>query len=157
MKAKSFISVTALLAASCAIDDGQRPVTKPAPIASEPTLTVQLAGTSWDVVTVGGAPVAPGTGRKTPRVTFANETRVSFTGGCNTFTGGYVYGWPEEISFGQDVASTRMACSPALMKQDQNLAAALASAAKIVNTRTGKAIVDASGVELVTLRAPSQQ
>jgi heat shock protein HslJ len=156
MNAKLLMSATTLLAAGCAVDEGQRPETKPAPVASGPSLTVQLAGTSWEVVTLAGSPVAPGMGTKTPSITFVDETRASFTGGCNKFTSGYAYGWPEVISFDENAASTRMACSPELMKQDQNLATALKSSARIVNTSSGKAIVDASGVELLTLRAAPQ-
>lgn len=151
------MAATVLLAAGCAVDKGHRPETKPAPVASGPSLTVQLAGSSWEIVSMAGAPVTLGAGMRTPSLTFVDETRVSFTGGCNNFTSGYSYGWPEEIRFEENAASTRMACPPSLMKQDLNLAAALESTARIVNTNSGKAIVDAAGIELLTLRAASRQ
>ena len=152
MKRNDLIATSILLAAGCVANDGESPVTKPALTAEGPTLTVQLAGSTWEIASIGGATVVQDAGMKAPTLHFIDETRASFTGGCNTFRGGYVYGWPETISFDANFASTRMACSPQLMKQDQDLSNALAAAARIVNTDSGKSILDASGRELASLR-----
>lgn len=73
-------------------------------------LPVQLRGTYWKLVHLGGAPVPPATDlRRQPSLVFSEgEDRVSGSGGCNRFTGGFTLSG-SNLSFAP-LASTRMAC-----------------------------------------------
>jgi putative lipoprotein len=79
------------------------------------------------------------------------EGRAVGSGGCNRFTGSYTIDGAA-LSFGP-VASTRMACPPAVMDQEGKFFAALGDARGWrVDDATGKLILlDAGGAALVTL------
>ncbi|MCB2096832.1 MAG: META domain-containing protein [Parvularculaceae bacterium] len=149
----NFLATAALVAtAGCmSATQPQRPETKPSPIATKPAPVVQLAGTSWEIVSINGTPVAENAGGDTPSIAFTDGARVAFTGGCNRFMGGYAFGGPDVISFSEHAAGTKKACTASLVKQDARLMTALQSAQRIIDSGAGKAIVDASGAELVLL------
>ena len=107
----------------------------------------------FDVVSIRGKEAIPGQGKK-PMLTFMDDMRVGFTGGCNQMSGPYLYQPPEEIKLGDQngFVGTRMACAQELMDQDQALTDALQQAVKILPTADGKRLVDAAGTELVVLR-----
>jgi heat shock protein HslJ len=74
-----------------------------APVAGPAT----LAGTSWLVKSVDGQTSVVG---KEPSVAF-DETTVSGSGGCNTYTGEYTYDAATATLTPGTLASTRMACA----------------------------------------------
>ncbi|HEX8901642.1 META domain-containing protein [Vitreimonas sp.] len=80
-----------------------------------------LSGTRWVAQSIEGAPVA----YRTPTIEFAAD-RISGTGGCNRFFGGYTISG-DRISFG-GVGATEMACEPVVMAQEAAFHTALSSA-----------------------------
>src|SRR5512147_1737545 len=105
-----------------------------------------LAGTSWLAEDIGRRGVLDN-----PRTTvsFDQAGRVSGSGGCNRY-GGPVEVSGEMIRFGP-LASTRMACSPAISDQEERFFAALRSATRFVVTAEGKLVLyDATGNAVVT-------
>lgn len=80
-----------------------------------------LSGTRWVAQSIEGAPVA----YRTPTIEFAAD-RISGTGGCNRFFGGYTISG-DRISFG-GVGTTEMACEPVVMAQEAAFHTALSSA-----------------------------
>ncbi len=85
-------------------------------------------------------------------VEFVDTTRVAFTGGCNRYASEYSVTGTDNLRFGKDFASTRKACAPDSMQQDEALAAALGGAAQLRQTTDTLVILAADGTELVTLR-----
>lgn len=79
-----------------------------------------LSGTRWVAQSIEGAPVA----YRTPTIEFAAD-RISGTGGCNRFFGGYTISG-ERISFG-GVGATEMPCEPVVMAQEAAFHTALSS------------------------------
>lgn len=77
---------------------------------------VDLSGTSWNVESVAGQPI-PGAD-----IEFAQD-RISGTGGCNRFFGGYS-AENGRISF-TSVGATRMACAEDVMNREEEFFAAL--------------------------------
>jgi heat shock protein HslJ len=144
-------AIAALVAWGCVTSASERE-TKPSMEAS-----VQLSGTKWEVTSIRGANVKPGMRNTMPMLAFVDEERVSFTGGCNQFTGTYTYASPENIQFGGTppgaFAGTRMACPKELMEQDHALVDALQHTAKILTRDDEKVLVDHQGVELVRLKS----
>lgn len=96
---------SALVAAACASSAPEAP----------------LSGTRWQAQSIEGAPVA----YRTPTIEFAGD-RISGTGGCNRFFGGYTISG-DRISFG-GVGATEMACEPVIMAQEAAFHTALNSA-----------------------------
>ena len=78
-----------------------------------------LSGTSWAGESVAGEPVSG------PTIEFARD-RISGTGGCNRFFGGYS-AEAGRISF-SEIGATRMACEPDIMAREGQFFAALNSA-----------------------------
>lgn len=66
-----------------------------------------LAGTSWIVQSVDDSPAVVG---KEPSVAF-DDTNVSGSGGCNTYSGGYTYDAATATLTPGPLASTRKACT----------------------------------------------
>ena len=64
-----------------------------------------LAGTSWKLTQIGVTPVGPAVGAT---LVFGNDGKVSGSGGCNSFGGGYTVSG-STITF-SELASTLMAC-----------------------------------------------
>jgi heat shock protein HslJ len=87
----------------------------------EPTSAAELAGTSWTLVSIGGAPVVEGSG---PHLTFAANGNASGSTGCNSMSGTYATDGAA-LTFGP-LATTRMACEPNLMNQETAVLQALA-------------------------------
>ena len=83
-----------------------------------------LAGSEWVVEDIAGRGVVD---RSRTSMAFAAEGRVSGSGGCNRFTGGYAQDGAS-LRFGR-MASTRMACVPAAMDQERRFFEALDSVA----------------------------
>ena len=81
-----------------------------------------LAETSWTLVSLGGAPVAEGSGA---RLAFDSAGNVSGSTGCNSVSGTYALDGPS-LTFGP-LATTRMACEEALMAQETAVLEALAA------------------------------
>jgi heat shock protein HslJ/membrane-bound inhibitor of C-type lysozyme len=81
-----------------------------------------LAGNPWTVQQIGGA--APVEGARVS-MQFGNDGRVAGQTSCNNFTGKYAIGG-EGIRIGP-VASTRKACRPELMNQEQQFLMALSA------------------------------
>jgi heat shock protein HslJ len=107
------------LAAGCAAtaDAG-----KPADAAPQASLT----NTYWKLTELGGAPVAmaPGQEREV-RITLADDGKVSGFTGCNRVMGGYSVAGAT-LRFTQ-LAGTRMACPPPLMRLESAVLAGLDS------------------------------
>ena len=87
----------------------------------EPTSAADLAGTSWTLVSIGGAPVVEGSG---PHLTFGSDGKASGSTGCNSLSGTYATDGAA-LTFGP-LATTRMACEEALMAQEAAVLEALA-------------------------------
>ena len=105
-----------------------------------------MAGTSWLAEDIGRRGVLDN-----PRTTvsFDQAGRVSGSGGCNRY-GGPVEVSGETIRFGP-LASTRMACSPAISDQEERFLAALRSATRFVVTAEDKLVLyDTTGNAVVT-------
>jgi heat shock protein HslJ len=97
--------VSGLAAAACASN---------APIAA-------LADTRWSVASLNGEPV----GERGPTIEFSGD-RVSGSGGCNRYFGGYEITGAETIVI-RGVGSTEMACDPPeIMMREQAYFTALA-------------------------------
>ena len=90
----------------------------------EPASAVaDLAGTSWTLVTVGGAPVVEG--GVGARLAFDAAGNVSGSTGCNSVSGTYALDGTS-LTFGP-LMTTRMACEDALMAQETAVLGALAA------------------------------
>ena len=84
------------------------------------TTDMDLAGTSWGLVELGGEPATPGAGGKEPLLSFTEDGKVSGFAGCNRFTGSF-QGDDEALSF-SPLASTRMACAEGMEQENHFLA-----------------------------------
>lgn len=78
-----------------------------------------LNGTSWQIEHIEGAPAIPDA---EAQLAFA-DGRLSGTAGCNRLMGSFTQS-KDALSFAQ-IATTRMACAPALMQQERRLVDAL--------------------------------
>ena len=87
-----------------------------------------LENTYWKLVRIGERPVAASDPKAEPHLQLdRNAKRVSGSGGCNRFTGGYSLDG-DRISF-TELAPTRMFCAPA-MDQERAYFGALAPAGR---------------------------
>jgi heat shock protein HslJ/uncharacterized lipoprotein YbaY len=75
----------------------------------------ELVGQVWTLTALMGEPPLPVT---TITAEFTADGRVSGSSGCNTYMGPYEVNG-SKLSFGQPMASTMMACQPAIMDQEQ--------------------------------------
>jgi heat shock protein HslJ len=73
-----------------------------------------LTGVEWVVEDIGGAGIVD---RSRATLNFQGDGRVSGRGSCNTYAGSYTL-TGESLAFGK-LAATMMACTPALMQQEQ--------------------------------------
>jgi heat shock protein HslJ len=103
-----------------------------------------LAGTSWAVSTVAGAPSSGAT------LVFADDLAGGFAG-CNSFRSPYEAA-DGSLSFGA-VATTLKACDEAIMAFEQSYLAALDSVASYSVADGALALADASGAEVLTFQA----
>ena len=83
-----------------------------------------LRAAEWRAVDVNGAPVA---GDRPLTLRLADAGQASGNSGCNSFTGTYKRRSQSRIDFGP-LASTRMACEPAIMDQERRYLAILDAA-----------------------------
>ncbi len=105
-----------------------------------------MAGTSWLAEDIGRRGVLD---NPPTTMSFDQAGRVGGSGGCNRY-GGPVEVSGETIRFGP-LASTRMACAPAIGDQEERFFAALQSATRFVFTAEGKLVLyDATGDAVVT-------
>jgi heat shock protein HslJ len=72
-----------------------------------------IAGKDWRAIDVNGLPLA-GERLLTLRL---DGGRASGNSGCNSFTASYEFTGGDRLDFGP-IASTRMACEPAVMEQE---------------------------------------
>ena len=100
----------------------------------------------WTVTSIGGDPVLPQS-----KLTFsiAADYRVGGSGGCNSYFAEADLTDPP-LTF-SPVASTRMACDPALMDQESRFFAALGATAGYELQGDSLKLSDAAGVPLVGL------
>jgi putative lipoprotein len=125
------------------------------PLASEVTLTLRrvaaagqrsdepLENTYWKLVELGGAPVTVAERQREPHfILHPADKRVSGSGGCNRFTGGYeLQGY--RLSFKQ-MAGTMMAC-PTGMDRERAFLDALQRVARTRIKQQQLDLLDASG------------
>lgn len=115
-------------------------------VTAQGAVPAQLTGGEWVVESVGGASVG---GDRRARIAIAADGRATGSGGCNRLMGrADING--EAITFGT-LATTRMACVPAVMEQERNLLDALAATRSHRVTSATLTLHDASGAELVRL------
>ena len=107
----------------------------------------ELGGTAWLAEDIQGGGVLD---RLRTTLSFLGDGRVSGTGGCNRYSGPVeVKG--SSIHFGS-LAATMMACSPAVMQQEERFFTALAAATQWKKTPERKLILsDAAGVPVLVL------
>lgn len=104
------------------------------------TVLISLAGTEW----------GPQTDEKPERFIHFKETNVSGSGGCNRFMGGYTFeGGAIKIG---PLASTRMACAPAIMAAEDAWFDILNRAAFAEATAATLVLKDGNGTILGALR-----
>ena len=102
-----------------------------------------LEGPTWRAEQINGSAAA---GAATT-ISIAPGGKVSGSGGCNRLTGSATIAGPS-ITFGP-IASTRMACAPALMAQERSFLDALATA-RAFHIEGGRlTLLDAAGTEAV--------
>ncbi len=112
----------------------------------EPVIESDLVGTAWQVTSIAGTPV---TGSRPITLSIASDLRVDGHAGCNDYfaqasveAGGLQFGLP---------ASTKKACSPDLMAQEQAFFAALAATASYDLSDDSMRLRDGADIPLVGL------
>ncbi|HJS48688.1 MAG TPA: META domain-containing protein [Gaiellaceae bacterium] len=94
---------------------------------SEPGVEPPLVGTHWALAELEGVALEIGEHESAPYLVLDRESsRLSGSGGCNRLAGSYELG-DDGLRFGP-IASTRMACSEAVMEREAAFLAALAAA-----------------------------
>jgi putative lipoprotein len=106
-----------------------------------------LVGTAWRAERIGDEATLDHHGST---LAFASAERVAGSGACNRFSGAVTLSGAS-IAFGP-LASTRMACEPAVMDQEQRFFAALAAARGLRHDEESLELSDADGRVLVRLR-----
>lgn len=107
-----------------AVEITQEPVVEPTDDVSEPQESItenQLAGTSWQLMTMDGAEVMDGM-----TLEFTDDA-ISGVDGCNNFSGGYTLS-DGTLSIGEEIATTLMACPDVDAAMSAQYLAALSSA-----------------------------
>lgn len=103
-----------------------------------------LLGRTWHAQDIGGGAVLA---EQRPAVTFEARGRITGTGGCNRLTGtAKISGSSVAIS---DVGTTRMACAPDVMQQEQKFLEALAAARTFRIAGAQLTLHDGAGTQLV--------
>ena len=99
--------------------------------------TSESPGTGpWQVSTINEADVIDGT---SVTLEFAEEGRVAGSGGCNRYFGSVAIDG-DRITF-SEIGSTRMACEPAIMGQEDRFFAALGEAARFEKSGDSKLVI----------------
>lgn len=112
---------------------------------AEPPLP-SLVGSEWVAEDLGGRGVHD---RIQSTLRFDSTTRVSGSGGCNRYTGALAE-VDGTLHIGQ-LASTRMACPPALLDQETRFLIALAKTARLERRDDTLTLFGADGARLATL------
>ncbi len=87
--------------------------------AGERSVAATLDDTDWQLVDIGGVPVRTTPGERTAYMVLLDGLLTGGSG-CNKLMGDYSHPQPGVLRFGR-VASTRMACPPALQTQEAAL------------------------------------
>jgi putative lipoprotein len=106
----------------------------------------ELIGVTFQVESIAGARVVA----KTATFQAMPDGRVAGSGGCNRYGGAGALA-DGKATFGA-IVSTRMACAPELMAQEQALFGALQKAARYEAKAGSLTLLDATGAALVHLR-----
>ena len=102
-----------------------------------------LEGPTWRAEQINGSAAAGAT----TSISIAPDGKISGSGGCNRLTGSATITGPS-ITFGP-MASTRMACAPAVMAQERSFLDALAIV-RAFHIEDGRLVLlDAAGTEAV--------
>lgn len=117
-----------------------------APAEPLPTLPSGLIDGVWKVTSIGGRPVA---GERPVTLSIAADQRAGGHSGCNNYFAEASI-TRSAIAFGP-AASTRMACAPVLMVQEDAYFAALAAVASFQLEGTTLRLLDAAGIPLIGL------
>ncbi len=106
----------------------------------------ELPGTDWQVGTMGGAPVIPGSA---PTISFGADGSVSGWDGCNRYGGTYkMDGSSLSITLGP---STLMACPEDVMNQASTFTKGLGETASFRMDKANLTLRDAAGADLMEL------
>ena len=108
LRTLAMIGIASLLAAC-----GQTPTPRATPSATTPSAGASIAGTRWLLESIAGAPIAGGT---TVTAHFAADGTVNGSDGCNRYRGSYTV-TGDTVQVADSLASTQMACDPAVMDQ----------------------------------------
>ena len=104
-----------------------------------------LVGSRWQAEEIGGVGVID---RAQSRLEVLENGRIAGNGGCNSFTGAGTLR-DGAVKLGA-LATTRMACPPAIMDQEQKFLAALGKAARYETTSSSGLILrDSRGAALM--------
>lgn len=115
------------------------------PVLAQESLQDSLVGSRWLAEDIAGAGVID---RAQSRLEVLADGRIAGNAGCNAFTGAGAFR-KGNVKVGV-LASTRKACQPAVMDQEQKFLAALGRAARFETLAGGRMILrDSSGAELV--------
>jgi len=106
------------------------------------TMGVDLAGSAWQPSFISAAELPPGI---VMQVEFQPEGKITGTGGCNRFFGGYTVSG-NRIKIGP-LASTRKGC-PGLLRAETALFARLQAATSFMQTDTTLTLFDEAGAKL---------
>lgn len=126
-----------MTAAACA-DGGKATAPSPVPPPDE------LVDGTWRAKEIAGENVTAGQ----PSLRFTQDGRAEGSGGCNSFAGPVSING-DAMTFGR-LASTRKACLPALLDQEQRLFIALAGTRSYDLTGEQLTLLDAAGRPLVS-------
>lgn len=144
MKTRSLLAaalaLAGLLLAACAA-----PTPTPTP---EPAPVTGLGGTSWTLTELDGA--APEAGSPAT-LEFLADGSVAGTTGCNRYFGGFTAD-AASLTFGQ-MGSTKMACEPALMEQENRYLEVIGRAASYAVAGDTLTITADDGATLVFQKA----
>ena len=113
--------------------------------------TMELTG-SWQVVEIGGSPVAAGQPNRKPHLVFSTEGRASGSTGCNRFTGTYQCDG-KSLKFSH-LAMTKMACPPPLDALERAFIQAMA--ATVAAQESGNTLELLDGFGNVQMRLQGQ-
>lgn len=103
-----------------------------------------LENTYWKLTRLGDAPVSPAPNQREAHfILHPGDKRVSGSGGCNGFTGSYERAG-EQLTFGNRMVSTMMACA-AGMEVERNFMAALQQVRNSKIKQQQLELLDASG------------
>lgn len=113
----------------------------------------ELAGTQWQVETMGGVAVVSGS---EPRINFAEDGAINGTTGCNRFFGQYTQE-AGQLTF-SGVGMTRMACmADGVMRQESTFGAILQSDASLETDGPEQITIrGADGVGFTARRLPAE-